>query len=143
MTGTWFTRRRGLATGIVVSGASVGGIVWPVAIEQLMANVGLDWANRIVGFVILILLGCSAFLVRPKVKPPKQKVEFSSFGILPTQASYLLRPTRCCPIYAICAITGLSPSSSLQLFSVISRSTGMHSYLQRWSHIMRLTDWPC
>jgi hypothetical protein len=36
----WFYKRRGLALGIVTSGSSVGGVVWPIMINNLIIKVG-------------------------------------------------------------------------------------------------------
>jgi hypothetical protein len=36
----WFFKRRGLALGIVTSGSSVGGVVWPIMINHLIIKVG-------------------------------------------------------------------------------------------------------
>lgn len=35
----WFFKRRGLALGIVTSGSSVGGVIWPIAIDHLIIKV--------------------------------------------------------------------------------------------------------
>lgn len=35
----WFFKHRGLALGVVTSGGSVGGVVWPIAIDHLITNV--------------------------------------------------------------------------------------------------------
>ncbi|KAF8995123.1 major facilitator superfamily domain-containing protein [Cyathus striatus] len=51
----WFSKRRGLALGIVTSGSSVGGVVWPIAIDNLIKKVGFGWALRTCGFISLAL----------------------------------------------------------------------------------------
>lgn len=42
--------------GIVVSGAAIGGIVFPVTLNRLLNEVGFGWAVRVVGFIMLALL---------------------------------------------------------------------------------------
>jgi hypothetical protein len=43
----WFDKRRGLATGIAVSGSGVGGLLLSIATAQLLNSVGLGWTLRI------------------------------------------------------------------------------------------------
>jgi MFS family permease len=54
---TWFVRRRGLAVGIVSTGASVAGIVFPISLRHLIPTVGFGWAARILGFISLSTRG--------------------------------------------------------------------------------------
>lgn len=50
-------RRRSLAMGIVVSGSSIGGIIFPIMHNQLLhSSVGFAWTVRISGFMVLFLL---------------------------------------------------------------------------------------
>lgn len=70
----WFDRNRGLALGIVVAGSSLGGVAWPILIENLITKVGYAWTVRISGFICLAFLAPSAFLVRGRIAPEK-KVE--------------------------------------------------------------------
>ncbi|KAI1391906.1 major facilitator superfamily domain-containing protein [Hypoxylon trugodes] len=59
----WFSTKRGLALGIVVSGSSIGGICWPILIERLFKIVGFGWTCRICGFICLGLLSVSTALI--------------------------------------------------------------------------------
>ncbi|KAK7909086.1 hypothetical protein PG985_014964 [Apiospora marii] len=69
----WFDKNRGLALGIVVSGSSIGGIVWPIVIEKLIGRVGFGWAMRVVGFICLGVLSASSALVVESPKPPRRR----------------------------------------------------------------------
>ncbi|KAF2095027.1 MFS monocarboxylate transporter [Rhizodiscina lignyota] len=55
MVSKWFVKNRGLAIGATISGSSVGGVIWPIALDQLLNEDGLSfgWTLRVVGFVIL------------------------------------------------------------------------------------------
>lgn len=61
--GQWFTTKRAWAMGVVSSGASVGGVVYPIALNQMIKNpkLGFPWAVRIMAFVMLAILafGCA------------------------------------------------------------------------------------
>lgn len=64
LVGQYFKRSRAAATGIVVAGSSLGGIVWPIAIDRLLngTDVGFPWTMRILGFVMipLLIFSCAA-----------------------------------------------------------------------------------
>src|SRR5271156_6319583 len=49
----WFRRKRALAMGIVYSGSSIGGVVWPILMSHLLNNpsIGFKWSLRIAGFI--------------------------------------------------------------------------------------------
>ncbi|TDZ27538.1 Aspyridones efflux protein apdF [Colletotrichum sidae] len=67
----YFSRRRALATGIVATGSSIGGVVYPIIFQSLLTRVGYPWATRSLAF---ISLGTNAFAVavlRPKQKTAK------------------------------------------------------------------------
>jgi MFS family permease len=52
---TWFDRRRGMALGLVISGAAVAGIVQPPAAQGLIDAVGWRTAYVIVGLTLLVI----------------------------------------------------------------------------------------
>lgn len=56
-TSHFFSVRRGLALGVVASGSSLGGVVWPIVLDRLIhSGPGFGWALRVCGFIILALL---------------------------------------------------------------------------------------
>lgn len=62
----WFKKLRATAIGIVSSGSSIGGIVWPLAIQRLIKQVGFAWTNRIIGFIYLPLLVIAALSLKTR-----------------------------------------------------------------------------
>jgi MFS transporter, MCT family, aspergillic acid transporter len=58
-----FTTHRGLAMGLVATGSSIGGIVWPIMVDSLLKKTGFGWTMRICGFFALALLLIANFLV--------------------------------------------------------------------------------
>jgi MFS family permease len=83
--GQWFAERRALALGAAVSGAGVGGTLWPIALKRMIDQIGeqslsappltagFPWTIRAVGFISLGLLACSCALIRtrlPRTQPP-------------------------------------------------------------------------
>lgn len=66
----YFTRHRGMASGISVGGSSLGGVIWPIVTDQLLYKQGLSfgWTMRIIGFIMIPLLVVVLLTVR---LPPK------------------------------------------------------------------------
>lgn len=72
-TGQYFRKRRGAALGVAVAGSSLGGVLFPIALNRMFANpsLGFGWTIRIVGFWILALLIISCPLIRARLPPRK------------------------------------------------------------------------
>ncbi|KAK3670211.1 hypothetical protein LTR78_009866 [Recurvomyces mirabilis] len=70
----YFKRNRGLATGITVAGSSLGGIIWPIAFNQMLHHdgIGFPWAMRIAGFVMIPLCIICILTIRMPAVPKKQ-----------------------------------------------------------------------
>lgn len=74
--------RRGLALGLVISGSSLGGLVWPIVLQQLLyhTNVGFGWTIRIVGFAMMPLFAVACLTVveapreAPRLSTPAEQV---------------------------------------------------------------------
>ncbi|PYI15596.1 monocarboxylate transporter [Aspergillus violaceofuscus CBS 115571] len=63
---------RGAAVGIVISGSSLGGVIWPIAVNNLLQNprIGFGWTMRIVAFIMIPLLTVSCLCCRTPAHPP-------------------------------------------------------------------------
>ena len=70
----WFNRKRGAAFGILFTGSSIGGVVFPIMVAHLIRNVGFGWAMRICAFLILFLLIIANLTVRAYHPPRAQKI---------------------------------------------------------------------
>lgn len=49
----WYNKNRALAVGLALSGSSVGGLIWPIMINQMINydHVGFPWTMRAIGFI--------------------------------------------------------------------------------------------
>lgn len=67
-----FNTNKGLAMGITVGGSSVGGVIWPIVINELLNKnqITFGWTLRIVGFIMLPLLLLAILTIH---MPPKAK----------------------------------------------------------------------
>ncbi|TGO82216.1 hypothetical protein BPOR_0887g00020 [Botrytis porri] len=84
--GQYFNKKRGAAMGISVAGSSVGGVIFPIALAKMFANpkLGFGWSVRIIGFIMLAVLGISCTTLRARL-PPRKKSFFlpAAFKELP------------------------------------------------------------
>lgn len=80
--------RRGLALGIAIGGSSIGGIIWPIVLQQLLYidNVSFGWVQRAVGFIMLPLLAVACLTVvdadQKPAEPTTSEPEKASGGSL-------------------------------------------------------------
>ncbi|ROW00952.1 hypothetical protein VSDG_02890 [Cytospora chrysosperma] len=77
--GHYFNRRNGLATGVVMAGAAIGGVIFPVALNKLLNDDGLSygWSVRVCALIILVLLVFANLTMKPRLPPVRQKMDFS------------------------------------------------------------------
>ncbi|RMJ16566.1 hypothetical protein CDV36_003727 [Fusarium kuroshium] len=66
---TWFSKRRGAAMGIMATGSSLGGVIFPIMISRMIKSTGYPWAMRTAAFLILGLQIIAILTVRPRTKP--------------------------------------------------------------------------
>ncbi|KAF1818587.1 monocarboxylate permease-like protein [Dissoconium aciculare CBS 342.82] len=74
----YFDKKRAAALGVVVSGSSIGGVIIPIVLSELLnsSSLGFGWSVRIVGFLILPFMIFAVATVRARLPPRK-----SSFWI--------------------------------------------------------------
>ncbi|KAK3990677.1 riboflavin transporter MCH5 [Cladorrhinum sp. PSN332] len=73
----YFDRKRAAALGIVVSGSSIGGIVFPIILSNLLdgSSVSFAWSVRILGFIVIPFLLFFCVVVRARL-PPRESQFF-------------------------------------------------------------------
>lgn len=141
-----FDRHRSAANGIMIAGSSVGGIIWPLTMDQLLHEhaVNFDWTFRIVGFIVLLLSIIIVLTVRPKTTdtptlengessdlPPPEKPDPKASVAILKNPTYLMLCAGLClatfglfspfffiPTYAVAQ--GLSVSLSFYLISMLN-----------------------
>ncbi|KAJ2784328.1 hypothetical protein H4R18_001214 [Coemansia javaensis] len=71
----WFSRHRGLASGVAVAGSSVGGLWFTAATQAVIDNLGPEWALRILGIITFVVTGAMNALYFRRVPPrPKKNI---------------------------------------------------------------------
>lgn len=63
----WFTSKAGAAFGLLATGSSLGGVLFPIMLTHLVKEVGFPWAMRTAAFIILLLLILANLTVKPRV----------------------------------------------------------------------------
>lgn len=65
----WFDKNQTLAVGLVASGSSVGGVIFPIMIKILLPEIGFAWTMRSAAFLILGLLVFANVTVKNRLPP--------------------------------------------------------------------------
>ncbi|OAX76955.1 hypothetical protein ACJ72_08751 [Emergomyces africanus] len=84
----FFLKKRATATGIAAAGGSLGGIIFPSALQKLFYQVGFAWACRIIGFVVIFCCVVAVSLVRSRLPPRPGQTVIPNLSIFRDQ-SYL------------------------------------------------------
>ncbi|KAK4448668.1 major facilitator superfamily domain-containing protein [Podospora aff. communis PSN243] len=69
----FFDKRRAAALGIAISGSSIGGIVFPIALSKMLndSSLGFGWSVRIMGFVVTPIMLFASVSVKARLPPRK------------------------------------------------------------------------
>jgi predicted membrane-bound spermidine synthase len=57
--------------GLASTGNAVGGMIYPIIVQQLLPKIGFAWTTRVLGFLNLTLLGIAIAFMRPRLPPRK------------------------------------------------------------------------
>ena len=83
MVATWFKAKKGLAIGIMASGASIAGLVYPMMTKFLLVEVGFNHSTRYVAIVITLTSALAILIARPNpahmVRKPDSWIDFRVF----------------------------------------------------------------
>ncbi|CAA7262221.1 unnamed protein product [Cyclocybe aegerita] len=107
--------RRGLAMGIAATGTSIGGIIFPIMLNELFkGSMGFAWGVRVSAFVVLAMLLAANALMSAKANFNAKKVQPDLKGIM-TDIPYLIS------IFAVFVMDWgvFFPYFYLQLFAVV------------------------
>ncbi|RTE85420.1 hypothetical protein BHE90_000047 [Fusarium euwallaceae] len=87
---TWFSKRRGAAMGIMATGSSLGGVIFPIMISRMIKSTGYPWAMRTAAFLILGLQIIAILTVRPRTKPVPKKMPTGRYAAPFTEIPFVI-----------------------------------------------------
>ncbi|KAJ9142972.1 Riboflavin transporter MCH5 [Pleurostoma richardsiae] len=127
--GHYFQKKRAFAMGVVVSGSSIGGLVFPIVLNRLLYNnhLSFGWSVRICGFIIMVGLAFAALVLKPRFPPQKRNFDKSilrsQLYILTVIGVWLINwgmyvPFFYLPSYAI--KQGMSPSLAPYMVAILN-----------------------
>ena len=88
-----FKRKRSFAMGLVITGSSCGGLVFPIMLNRLIASGGFAQATRAVAYLCTGLMALAILLMRTNMPPPPSKsktIQSTPPAPLPTTRELLL-----------------------------------------------------
>ncbi len=82
---SYFSTRLGLAQGLSVAGSSLGGIIYPIVMYQLLDTIGFGWTVRVLGFIALgtLLIPIAVMRLRFKAAKPRAFIDPTAFTDIP------------------------------------------------------------
>ncbi|KAK5655127.1 hypothetical protein OQA88_6026 [Cercophora sp. LCS_1] len=127
----YFRKKRGAAMGLAIAGSSLGAIIFPIVLSQLLDKIGFEWAVRTCGFVMMPILTFSAVTVRARL-PPRESQFFlwSAFRdpryvVLIAAVFFLFMgmfvPLFYLPTYGI--FRGMDPTQAFYLVAIFNASS--------------------
>ncbi|RSL47618.1 hypothetical protein CEP54_013310 [Fusarium duplospermum] len=87
---TWFSKKRGAAMGIMATGSSVGGVIFPIMISRMIKSTGYPWAMKTAAFLILGLQIIAILTVRPRTKPLPKKMPTGRYAAPFTEVPFVI-----------------------------------------------------
>jgi MFS family permease len=68
---TYFSSKRAFALGVGAAGSSIGGVLFPIIIRNLIPTIGFGWAVRVMAFIMLGTLTIPCLVMRQRIPPRK------------------------------------------------------------------------
>lgn len=132
--GGWFNKKRGAAFGILSTGSSIGGVIFPIMVTRLIRQVGFGWAMRICAFLLLALLVIANLTVRAYHPPQPHKLTGAQLRKPFTEPEFMLLaaglfcftyglfvPINYLPVLALNA--GMDPNIAQYLISILNAAS--------------------
>jgi MFS family permease len=129
----YFDKKRAAALGLVVSGSSIGGVVFPIALSKMLnsSTLGFGWSVRVMAFLVTPLLAFSCFAVTARL-PPRKTTFFIGKAFTEARFVMLIVSGFCCfigmfvplffiPTYAI--YRGVEPTLASYMLAIVNAAS--------------------
>lgn len=77
---TYFTKRRSVALGITSLGSGLGGVIFPILVQQLLPKIGFAWTVRVLGFLVLCTSSLTIAFTKSRL-PPRRTGELIAWNV--------------------------------------------------------------
>lgn len=77
--GTWFFRNRATALGVMASGSSMGGVIFPIMVSKLIPEIGFRWTMRAAAFMILGMCCIGIVTVKSRLPPNPKRLNVMEY----------------------------------------------------------------
>lgn len=95
----WFTSKRSLASGVSLSGAGLGGLVYSLATQAMIDRFGLTWAFRILGILAFTVITTCILLIRDRSRTAKSSRAMMELALTKNGGFVLLIGFSCFTIF--------------------------------------------
>lgn len=68
---TYFVKKRAIAVALVTTGNSLGGLIYPIIVRQLLGPLGFGWTVRVIGFINVVSFAVVFAFMKPRLPPRK------------------------------------------------------------------------
>ena len=141
----YFKDRRGLALGLALSGAPIGGIIYSVVFQAALTSISFGWATRIVAFISLATLALANIIIRPldaiqiRTNTSRTVLDLKAFRELPFTCFFItafliycawLVPYFLTPSFALTLHT--SPDTATYLIAVLNAAQFFGRIIPAW-----------
>ncbi|KAF9450277.1 MFS general substrate transporter [Macrolepiota fuliginosa MF-IS2] len=133
--GHWFKKRRGVALGLTQAGSSIGGTIFPIMVRNLIGIIGFPWTMRVIGFMLLFVLGISNIVLARRLPPknvPGGLFNFKAFKSAAFSVYCIANIVAYLGIYTVLTFidvsainVGVSPDFSFYLVSFANAGSGV------------------
>ncbi|KUJ21271.1 MFS general substrate transporter [Mollisia scopiformis] len=91
---TYFSSKLGLTVGLASSGSSVGGVIYPIVLNELLNRIGFAWSVRVLGFIALVTLLVPLSVMRMRAPPQRLRAFIDWYVFVSLPAVYFVQLTR-------------------------------------------------
>ncbi|GAA5981894.1 hypothetical protein JCM11641_001934 [Rhodosporidiobolus odoratus] len=121
----WFKKKRMLALGLLATGSSLGGVMYPSLINKLLHTIGWTWTFRTIGFINLGLLAFACCTIRARL-PPRTSGKIVDFAVFKGDAGFTLYVVGATIVW-LGLYTPLFYSEEYALFNGVSSNIAFYS----------------
>ncbi|OOQ89624.1 MFS monocarboxylate transporter [Penicillium brasilianum] len=133
----WFDRRVGLAMGWAMSGAGLGGVMFPLVLRAAFARFGYQWAIRMLALMVAVMCAVGIGLVRSRLPRGQSKSSIDLRAFRDTRFAWLTLGTFGLELEVFAGL-GLYPTYVVMQGFNVSTSVILLSVLNVFSTIGRL-----